>query len=139
MFKNKERREYTKKHKRAYLIIEHMLTGKNTLSGYLHDVDKLILYPFFEYKKVHKWHREHSKHHTVKAKTFEDYLAMVIDWECARFTKSDKPLNAYDTLYKYYPELEDKILPILANLNLAKSGTNWLDNHRDFILERIAA
>ena len=34
---------------------------------------------------------------------------MIIDWECARYTKPDKPLNAYDTLYKIYPELEEKI------------------------------
>ena len=27
---------------------------------------------------------------------------MVIDWECARFTKPDKPLNAYETYKKYY-------------------------------------
>ena len=43
---------------------------------------------------------------------------MVIDWECARFTKPDKPLNARETLYKYYPELIDKITPILERFNL---------------------
>lgn len=43
---------------------------------------------------------------------------MVIDWECARLTKPDKPLNARQTLYKFYPELKDKILPILNKLNL---------------------
>jgi len=45
---------------------------------------------------------------------------MIVDWECARFTKSDKPLNAYDTLYKYYPQLEDKILPLLIEVGLIK-------------------
>ena len=44
---------------------------------------------------------------------------MVIDWECARFTKPDKPLDAYDTLYKFYPHMDDKILPILKELNIA--------------------
>lgn len=43
---------------------------------------------------------------------------MVIDCECARFTKPDKPLNARQTLYKFYPELETKILPILEEFNL---------------------
>lgn len=52
---------------------------------------------------------------------------MLIDWECARFTKPDKPLNAYDTLYKFYLELEDKILPLLKEKGLDKSG-NKLDN-----------
>ena len=46
---------------------------------------------------------------------------MIIDWECARYTKPDKPLNAYDTLYKYYPQLEEKILPILKELKIDKS------------------
>ena len=41
---------------------------------------------------------------------------MVVDWECARYTKPDKPLNAYETLYAFYPELESYILPILKEL-----------------------
>lgn len=47
-----------------------------------------------------------------------DYREMVIDWECARYTKPDKPLNAYDTLYYLYPQLESKILPILKELGI---------------------
>lgn len=137
MLKNKERRDYTKKHNKAYTIVEGMLLGKNTIHGLLHDVDKIILYCFFNYKTVHEFHRKHSKHHE-KAKTFEDYLSMVIDWECARFTKPDKGLNAYDTLYKYYPELESRILPILDAFNLAKSESNWLDHYKDYIEERLA-
>ena len=45
---------------------------------------------------------------------------MVLDWESARYTKPDKPLNAYDTLYKYYPEMEDNILPILKEIGIDK-------------------
>ena len=33
-------------------------------------------------------------------KTKLDYMEMILDWESARYTKPDKPLNAYDTLYK---------------------------------------
>lgn len=43
---------------------------------------------------------------------------MIIDWECARYTKPDKPLNARQTLYKYYPALIDKIEPLLKEMNL---------------------
>lgn len=42
---------------------------------------------------------------------------MVIDWECARYTKPDKPLNARATLHKYYPHLESKIAPILEEFS----------------------
>ena len=46
--------------------------------------------------KVRYWHRLHMPHHNVKAKTHSDFIQMVIDWECARYTKPDKPLNARD-------------------------------------------
>lgn len=32
-----------------------------------------------------------------------NWIETIIDWECARFTKPDKPLNARETLSKFYP------------------------------------
>jgi hypothetical protein len=43
---------------------------------------------------------------------------MVIDWECARITKPDKPLNARETMEKYYPEMSKFIEPVLRQYNL---------------------
>lgn len=43
---------------------------------------------------------------------------MAIDWECARITKPDKPLNARETLEKIHPELTIVMLPILNELGL---------------------
>lgn len=75
----------------------------------LHDIEKpwlkLILR---DYKKVQKWHRLHNNHHLecvyrnmiTKSKIIADWLAMVIDWECSRFTKQDAPLTARQTLVK---------------------------------------
>lgn len=116
--KNAERIKYTRQHRKAFRIIEKQLLGRNTIRSLFHDLDKLVLYRFFDYKKVHNWHRNHSKHHSIKAKTHNDFVQMVIDWECARYTKPDKPLNARETLYKYYPNLEDKVLPIIEELGL---------------------
>lgn len=116
--KNKEKIEYSKRHRRAFREVEKQLLGKNTFRSLFHDLDKVILYRFFDVKKVHNWHRTHSRHHSIKARTYSDYVQMVIDWECARFTKLDKPLNARETLYRYYQELEEKILPILEELKL---------------------
>ena len=48
----------------------------------------------------------------------KNWLEIIIDWECARYTKPDKPLNAYETLLKYYPEVTDEVLPILEGLGL---------------------
>ena len=110
---------YSLEHRKAFLALEKKLLGKNTIRGYLHDVDKIILYHFFPTEFVHTCHQWWSKHHEHRAKTHTDFVQMVIDWECARFTKPDKPLDAYDTLYKFYPHLEKKILPILKELNIA--------------------
>lgn len=109
--------KYTLAHKKAFLYIEKQLYGKNSFRGYLHDVDKIIMYPILGNKLTSKIHRKISKHHG-RAKTKKDYKQMIVDWECARITKPDKPLNAYETLYKYYPELESNILPLLGEVEL---------------------
>jgi hypothetical protein len=63
----------------------------------LHDIEKPFLKLFWDYKKVQKWHRTHNSHHTEYKDQWDTY-AMVIDWECSRFTKAEAQLNAYDTL-----------------------------------------
>jgi hypothetical protein len=42
----------------------------------------------------------------------------VIDWECARFTKKDKALNARDTMNKFYKDFENEVEPVLKQFNL---------------------
>lgn len=73
-----------------------------------HDIWKpwqMLLYR--NYSKVQKKHRHNNKHHISywADRDFDDsalhkldYLGMVIDWECSRYTKKDAQLNAYDTL-----------------------------------------
>lgn len=110
---DKEHFKYTLKHKKAFLSAEKKLLGTNTLSGYLHDVDKLILYmiPFLKSKKISEWHKKHSNHHLPKAIKKEKYMVQsIIDWECARITKPDKPLNARETLELIYPKYKEKYL-----------------------------
>lgn len=111
--------KYTQAHRKAYKKIEKELLGHNTWRSYVHDLDKVILYNFLPFEKVKKFHRNNARHHENSVrKTKNDYIDMIIDWECARFTKPDKPLNAYDTLYKFYPNLEKEILPLLKKYNL---------------------
>ena len=118
MMKNKYKLRYTLLHRKAFRIVEKQLLGRNTFRSLFHDLDKVFLYPFFNYKTVHNFHNKHARHHELKAHTHSDFVQMVIDWECARYTKPDKPLNARETLYKFYPHLENKILPILNELGL---------------------
>ena len=119
-----KRIKYTWNHKKMFLKVEKHLLGYNTLRGYLHDTDKLIAYFFLPYKLTHNIHRKISRHHK-RAKNEKDYIQMIIDWECARFTKEDKPLNAYETLYAYYPQLENKILYLLEKFEINKTKDKY--------------
>ena len=79
------------------------------------------MYLFYEKESASDIHRDMISHHQNKLpKTDLDYMEMVLDWESARYTKPDKPLNAYDTLYRFYPGLEEHILPILKELGIDK-------------------
>lgn len=92
----------------------------------LHDIEKPFLKLFWDYKKVQKWHRTHNSHHTEYKGQWDTY-AMVIDWECSRFTKSEAQLNAYDTLKNMIVHESDfekrmilyrEIAPTIFNLGL---------------------
>ena len=64
-----DRIKYTMKHRKAFRAVEKQLLGHNTIRGYLHDLDKVFLYIIMDYKRAHKIHRSHSRHHTLKART----------------------------------------------------------------------
>ncbi len=119
MFKDRVQKiVYTLKHKKAFLRVEKELRGKNTFSGYMHDIEKPLLYLFcfwMSIPDIHKFHRAHNRHHVKNnlKKTPDDLLDTIIDWECARMTKPDKPLNAYDTLMTFYPEYKKVYLPVI--------------------------
>lgn len=92
-----------------------------------HDIEKPFLMAIWkDYPRVKAFHRSHARHHLAyKGKRGYDYLAMVIDWECSRFTKEAAPLNARETLQMeaiwhptYYPMLVENITPILDKLGL---------------------
>lgn len=112
--------KYTTAHRKAFRQVERQLLGYNTVRSLFHDLDKVILCAILP-KKAYNWiadfHRNNSRHHR-KAITRDDYIQVIIDWECARITKPDKPLNAKQTLDAYYPELTDVITPLLEELKL---------------------
>lgn len=90
-----------------------------------HDIEKPWLRLFMSYKKVQKLHRKHSRHHIEYKGKHHDWLGMVIDWECGRFTKSAATLNARDEMELYkdknpdvYLELKKNFEPILVQLGL---------------------
>lgn len=111
---------YTMQHRKAFRAVEREMFGKVSIRGWLHDIDKFLMYFFLDKEATSEIHRKFARHHVRRAKTKRDFQEMVVDWECARYTKPDKPLNAYETLQKIYPQLESEILPILQELKLNK-------------------
>lgn len=87
-----------------------------------HDFWKMINVFLFGDKIATKIHRRFSRHHphTFQIEVYEngEFVARMdlrdiknkveaaIDWESARFTKPDKPLNAYDTWRAYFSDIE---------------------------------
>ena len=124
--KNFEHIKYTYKHRKIVIrLAEKYFKDNNEVLEQVksHDIDKLYLYLFYDKKTVSRIHREQSSHHENELeKTYLDYVEMVLDWESARYTKPDKPLNAYDTLVKFYPGMTDVILPILQEMKIDKPG-----------------
>lgn len=70
-----------------------------------HDFIKMINVFIFGDKIATKLHRRFSGHH-LRNGDIKNKIEAAIDWESARFTKPDKPLDAYDTWRKYYPEVD---------------------------------
>lgn len=70
-----------------------------------HDIEKPWVKLFLrDYKKVQKLHRRIASHH-LEYPGKKDYEAMVIDWECSRFTKSSSPETAYGYYFKKLEKL----------------------------------
>lgn len=64
-----------------------------------HDIEKPWLKLFLPYDKVQHIHRTLNNHHLqYKHPNRIDWEAMVIDWECSRFTKEAAPLTARETM-----------------------------------------
>lgn len=117
---------YTWSHWKAFRKLENEL-WKNTKPDqrwkkhYFHDWDKLVMYaiiPWVGDDWIGKHHRKTRSHHPGNIIGTVDWIEAVIDWECARITKPDKPLNARGTLEKYYSEFRVEAEPVINMLNL---------------------
>jgi hypothetical protein len=91
-----------------------------------HDFIKMINVFIFGDKIATKLHRKFSGHHAKMTRYFccmvkennwaypeykierdiKNKIEAAIDWESARFTKPEKPLDAYDTWKKYYSDID---------------------------------
>lgn len=120
---------YTMEHKLAFLATEYYLTGHYSLRGFCHDWEKPFLYmiPGIDEKKVQTMHRNAHPHHAQcieKRTRIEHFFEMYIDWACAAITKPDKPLDAFETLVHFYPELIPQMLPVCLTLEPERIRSN---------------
>jgi hypothetical protein len=76
----------------------------------LHDIEKPFLKLFLKYKTIQRLHRKYSSHHLEYWRGVKkiDIDAMLIDWECSRFTKKASPMNARETLEKIETNAYDR-------------------------------
>jgi len=98
------------KHKIAFFKTRNANTflknNINIVRVLMHDTDKLILILFLGDRITTKIHRFIAGHHkSIKMNYFQKVEAFC-DWECARFTKPEKPLNGIDTWKKYYLDID---------------------------------
>ena len=142
MIKNFEYCKYTYIHRKAlmYYIQKNEYLNEEEREQLLkraevHDMDKLTLYLFWDKELASKYHRNHSSHHIKKNIPHSrlDILESIFDYECAALTKPDKPLNAYDTVLKYYPEFKDEYLPELKRLHMDSSYLAVNEEDKSFI------
>lgn len=102
----KERFAYVMYTLRHYVALNRLAVKHGYLFP-LHDIDKIFLYPFLGKRLTHKLHRAVSSHH-YRNGNITNKVEAAFDWESARFTKPDKPLDAYDTWKSYYPDVDMK-------------------------------
>ena len=99
---------YTYRHRRAFeycvrrYITEPSLRAEMLKRAAVHDMDKMLMYLFMDQRAAQEMHTRTQPHHLENylPRTYEDYVETVIDYECAPYTKPDKPLNAYDFTHR---------------------------------------
>lgn len=128
---------YTYRHRRAfeYCVKKHVhdpaLREAMLRRARVHDMDKMVMYLFMDQSAAQQLHIQTQPHHLENQlpRTYEDLVETALDYECAPYTKPDKPLNAYDFVKKLLGmglidrETGEQLIDILDMLGIAQSGT----------------
>ena len=126
---------YTYRHRKAFeycvrkLVRDPVLRDEMLKRARVHDMDKMVMYLVMDQKEAQERHVRNNPHHLENdlPRTYEDYLETVIDYECAPYTKPDKPLNAYDftRLLMDWKALDEetgrRLIGIMEELGIANS------------------
>ena len=133
---------YTYRHRRAFeycvnkLIHDPDLKEEMLKRAKIHDMDKMVMYLFLEQKEAQKIHMMHQPHHLENSlpRTYEDLVETIIDYECAPYTKPDKPLNAYDftNLLMQMKVLDGMGSPL--NVNFILRSAVWRSSDKSVVM-----
>ena len=129
--------KYTLDHRKAL----QRLANEKGYSFPFHDLDKVFLYPFLGKHYTQILHRAWSRHH-YRNGDIKDKVQAAFDWESARFTTPDKPLDAFFmTMRPYLRSLEDAMSYFIAlcrKISTAQhdeSSRYWKDQYKADLLE----
>ena len=121
----KEHMIYTLRHKIAIMALHYEYFGNVSKRITLHDTEKLVLYEHMDTKTAHCYHKNHSIHHQGNFQNINtNKIECVLDYECARYTKPDKPLNARATIDNFYPKSYPVLKDVLDELNINSINNN---------------
>lgn len=158
--RNFEYCQYTYRHRRAFEYVVGKLFSKDSYlynkmmeRAAAHDIDKLIMYQCTSKAEASKIHKAIAPHHmgNDKPHDYYDKLEAIVDYECAGYTKPDKPLNAWDTILYFQqagadPELCEQLLALCKQYDLDGSyrvteidpeGMRYLSQYDDVTEEMI--
>jgi len=93
-------------HKYAFWCVRNnnsFLRNEISLSrALMHDLEKLVLILLIGDRLATKFHRWFAGHHQSERMNWSQKVEAFCDWESARYTKPEKPLNGFQTWRKYY-------------------------------------
>ena len=149
--KNFEWCVYTYKHRIAFAYVAKKLIKNPVLLEKImerqkyHDLDKVLLYLFLDFETCVDYHVHHQPHHLEcnVPKTYEDLVETIIDYECAPYTKPDKPLNAFDFVHKLIEwnyidkQLANSLFDIMHDLGIDSSYNIMADPENMKLLQSI--
>lgn len=109
--RNIEYLEYTFEHRRAFQYAAREIFGSDPLytelasRAEMHDMDKAYLYSLTDKAAASTFHKLVADHHIENGRTKSrvDLMEAFIDWDCAGYTKEDKPDCAWDALRRLRP------------------------------------
>lgn len=123
--------KYTYLHRREMARIAGEL-GIDWNQYRFHDCDKMVMMLFHTDEDLTKEHRSTQPHHHHNTTNMKALVEMMLDWESARFTKPDKPLNALGTLNVWYSRMKDRMMPVLEEYGLADMVISEAISQEDF-------